>query len=100
MDVLKKISNLMEEQNLTVYALAKKSNLSNSTVGNFFKRNTIPSIPTLESICTALGITLSQFFAEDGELVYLNEADKELLKCWSKLNEEQKQGFLSAIKSI
>lgn len=100
MDVLKRIRDLMEEQNLTSYALAKKSNLAQSTISNFFKRNTVPSVATIESICNALGITLSQFFAEDNEMVCLSNSDKELLKHWSDLTEGQKQGFLTAIKSI
>lgn len=100
MDVLKRIRNLMAEQKLTAYALAKKSCLSQSTISNFFKRNTVPSVTTIESICIGLGITLSQFFSEDGDLVNLSESDKELLKHWSKLSDQQKQGFLSAIKSV
>jgi len=33
-------------------------------MGNIYRRNTTPSIETLEIICNAFGITLSQFFAE------------------------------------
>lgn len=100
MDVLKRISDLMEEQELTSYALAKKSNLSNSTIRNIFIRNTIPSISTIENICNGLGITLSQFFSEDSDMVCLNDIDKELLKHWAMLTQVQKEAFLAAIKSV
>lgn len=100
MDVLKKIKDLMKEHNLSSYALAKKSSLSQSTISNLFQRNTVPNVATIEKICNGLGITLSQFFSIDDEMVCLSELDKDLLMHWSKLSEQQKQGFLTAIKSI
>ena len=68
MDVLERLRRLLDERGWTEYRLAKNSGLSESTIANIFKRNTIPSLPTLEAICKGLGITLSQFFA-DGEMV-------------------------------
>lgn len=49
-----------------MYKLAKLSGVSQSTLSNMFSRNNDPSISTLEDICRAFGITLSQFFADDG----------------------------------
>ena len=62
MDVIKRIEDLMKERNWTDYKLSKKSGLSSSTIANMRRRNTIPSIPTLETICEAFGISLAQFF--------------------------------------
>ena len=67
MDVQKRIKDLMELRGWTDYRLAKEAGLSHSTVTNIFKRNNAPTIPTLESICKAFGITLSQFFSEKME---------------------------------
>ena len=53
MDVIKRIEDLMKERNWTDYKLSKKSGLSSSTIANMRRRNTIPSIPTLETICEA-----------------------------------------------
>ena len=36
-----------------------------STITNMFNRETLPSIVTLQSICNAFGITLSEFFKEE-----------------------------------
>lgn len=49
----------------------------------------VPTIPSLEKICTAFGITLSQLFAEEDAPVSLAEAQKKLLERWSRLSEEQ-----------
>ena len=66
MDTQKRIRELMAERGWTDYRLAKEANLSHSTVTNMFNRNNAPTLPTLEAVCQAFGITLAQFFASDG----------------------------------
>lgn len=79
MDVVCHILELMEEYGWTEYRLAKKSGLPPSTIANIFHRNTIPGISTLETICDAFGISLSQFFSES-DFVSLTPGQTELLK--------------------
>jgi hypothetical protein len=47
--------------------------------------------PTVENICKALGITISQFFADNGENVILTENQKEVLLQFGALTTEQQQ---------
>lgn len=84
----------MEERGWTDYRLAMESGLSHSTVSNMFKRNNAPTIPTLEAICKAFGITLSQFFAEGEEAVILTDEQREIFATWSLLNPKQKSLLL------
>ena len=58
-------SNQASDNCKSEYRLAKTSGLSDSTIKNIFKWNTQPTIETLETICRAFGITLSQFFADE-----------------------------------
>ena len=51
MDTHERLRQLLKERKWTEYRLAKKCGLSESTLANIFKRNTVPSIPTLEAIC-------------------------------------------------
>ena len=89
MDVNERIRALMEERGWTPYRLAKESGLSEGTVGNIFRRNTVPSTATLQAICGGLKITLSQFFAE-GEMIELTPESKELFGDWVNLTADQK----------
>ena len=89
MDVNERIRALMEERGWTPYRLAKESGLSEGTVGNIFRRNTVPSTATLQAICGGLKITLSQFFAE-GEMIELTPELKELFGDWVNLTADQK----------
>ena len=99
MDVNKRIQALMKERGWTPYRLAKESGLSDATVGNLFRRNTVPSMITLEAICNGLGITLSQFFAE-GEMVELTPELKELFEDWVNLTADQKQAARQMLKAM
>lgn len=101
MDAKVRIKQLMQEKNITEYRLAKLSGLSQSTISNIFLRNTAPTIPTIEAICGGLGISLAQFFSEDGheEAVYLTEEQKELFNTWLSLSPEQKDVVEKLIKS-
>ena len=49
----------------------------------------MPTVPSLAKICDAFGVTLSQLFAEDDEVVSLTASQKALLERWSRLDEEQ-----------
>ena len=99
MDTQKRIRELMEERRWTDYRLAKEANLSHSTVTNMFNRNNAPTLPTLEAVCRAFGITLAQFFAEGGE-AQLTEDQQKLFSKWSTLTDRQKQILLELMDAI
>ena len=99
MDTNERIRQLMDERQWTEYRLAKESGLSQSTIANLFSRNTVPSISTLEAICTGFGLTLAQFFCE-GNMVELSDEQKELFERWISLTSVQKHVLLELIKNM
>ena len=99
MDTHSRLRQLMAERGWTAYRLAKESGLSESTLANIFKRNTVPSIATLEAVCSAFGISLAQFFA-DQNMVELTPELKELFDNWVSLTPEQKQAALHMIRAM
>ena len=99
MDIHTRLRRLMEERGWTEYRLSKVCGLSESTLTTIFKRNTTPSIPTLESICTGFGITLSQFFT-DGDMVELTPELKILFDSWVSLSPEQKDAVMRIIQTM
>lgn len=100
MDVIKRIDMLMKERNWSDYKLSAESGLSSSTIANIHRRNTVPSISTLESICSAFGITLSQFFTEDSHTVQLNKEQQDLFDRWISLTDNQKELIYRIIKEM
>ena len=64
MDTIKRVYDLAEENEISLYQLAKDSGISLATIKAAEKRSGQLKIDTLERICEALGISLSAFFAE------------------------------------
>lgn len=99
MNIQEKIKTIQKERGLSNYKLAKDCGLAENTINNLYKRNTLPSITTIEAICKGLGITLSQFFAED-DLVELTPELKELFDNWTSLKPHQKEAVSQLIDSF
>lgn len=100
MDVLGKLHKLLDERGWTDYRLAQVSGLHESTISNIYRRNNVPTIATLESICKAFGITLSQFFADDdSDMVEVTPELKELLDAWKPLTPKQRATVLQVAQS-
>ena len=88
-DILAAITTYREERGWTEYQLAEHSGLPQSTISSWYRKNMVPTIPSLEKICIAFGITLSQLFAEGDTTVSLTESQQKLLDRWARLSEEQ-----------
>lgn len=101
MDVLEKIRKFRIERNWTEYQLAEKSELPQSTISSWYRKNQIPTIPSLEKICRAFGISLAQFFTDDyAEITALTKQQSELLHQWNKLTEKQKKIIVQLMKEM
>lgn len=98
MDILKRLQNLQKQHGWSDYKIAKEAGLSSNTVSNIYRRGNIPSLATLEALCKAFGLTLSQFFA-DGETVELTPELKELFEKWITLKPDQKAAIWQIINT-
>lgn len=99
MDTHARLRKLLDERGWTEYKLSKECGLAQSTIGNIFRRNTEPSLATLETICRGFGITLSQFFA-DTEMVELTPEMKEVFDAWVCLRPSQKQAVVQMLRAM
>ena len=99
MDTHARLQQLLRERGWTEYKLSIECGLAQSTIGNIFRRNTTPSVVTLEAICRGFGITMSQFFA-DSDMVELTSDMKELINCWVCLTPPQKTATIQMLKAM
>lgn len=100
MNVLDRIMQLRMERNWTEYRLSEESGIAQTTISSWFRKNITPSIPSLDNICKAFHITLSEFFDFDNEAVVLTEKQKDLIYGFSCLNESQQKILIELIKSM
>ena len=99
MNTHQRLRQLLDQRGWTEYRLSKECGLSESTLANIFKRNTLPSISTLEAICNGFGITMAQFFAE-GEMVEVTPELHEIFEAWRFLTPEQKEALLQLLHTM
>ena len=100
MDILGKIRRLQEERGWSENHLAEQAHLSQSTINSLYRKGNVPTIPTLEAICRAFGMTVSQFLAEDSLPSDLTGEQRELLSCWDALAPDKRKVLLALIKVL
>lgn len=99
-DILATITKYREERGWSEYQLSERSGLPQSTISSWYRKNMIPTVLSLEKICKAFGITLSQLFAEEDSVVSLTASQKVLLERWSRLSKEQQEAVFMLIDKM
>ena len=99
-DILAVITTYRESRGWSEYQLAERSGLPQSTISSWYRKNMVPTIPSLEKICDAFGITLSQLFSEEDAPVSLTASQKQLLEKWSRLTEDQQASVFTLIDKM
>lgn len=100
MDVIARLNMLRLERNMSVYRLAELSGINQSTLANTFSRGTMPSIKHLEMMCETLGVSMSQFFADDETPMQLSQSEVEFIKNFRKLPESVRRSFAEIVNTI
>lgn len=69
MDTNERLREILAERDLSLYQVSRMAEVSHSTLTNARSRGGQLSVDTIERICRALGMSLSEFFAEprDGQ---------------------------------
>ncbi len=96
-EILAAIARHKEDRGWSEYQLAERSGLPQSTISSWYCKNTSPTVASLEKICKAFGITLSQLFAEGSEAVTLTDSQRDLLDRWSRLSPEQQDAVFQLL---
>ena len=96
-----KITSLCEKRDISKYRLSQLSGISQSSLGRIMAQENLhlPSLITLEKICTALGVTLSQFFQE-GNSENQTKEQKEVLKIWNDLSTNEQETVMSMLRGL
>lgn len=100
MDVLSTITMYRKQRNWTEYQLATQAQLPQSTISSWYRKNMLPSLPSLEKICKAFDISLSQFFSSGSDTLVADPEQIEFLNEWSKLTREQRDLILRFLKTL
>lgn len=98
-NVLEKIDRLRTQHNWSMYELAEKADIPQSTLSNMFLRKTLPSINTLSKLCDAFGISMAEFFI-DSKQDELNFQSLEFIKAFKNLPSESQHALINFLKTL
>ncbi len=102
MNILDRILTLRKERGWTEYEMAERAGMTQSTISSWYKKNMLPSIPSLEKICKAFGLTLSEFFLEQekGATLSLTDQQVRLLNYAARLTPDQYEALLAFMQKL
>ena len=98
--IANRIKELCDKKQMSMYALSKKTGISQSSLSNLMKRGSTPTFYTLNRICDGLGITLPQFFSEDIGRLELSSEQKKVLETWESLTDKEKAAVEIYVRGI
>ena len=99
-DVLGLIRKNREARGWTEYQLAERSGLPQSTISSWYQKGMTPSFSSLEKICDAFGLTLSQFFADGEALLALTPGQRGMLEKWLRLSPAQQRALFAVMDAM
>ena len=82
------------------YELAENSELPQSTISSWYRKDIYPTIPTLKKICDAYGITLSQIFDDSSSTPKLNDIEIKYIETFRHLSKKQQEKLIDFLKTI
>ena len=62
---LDRIQELCDERNWSYYQLAKVSGIAYSTLSTMINKHNMPSLPTLQKLCSGFGISITDFLIQE-----------------------------------
>ncbi|MEW6624388.1 MAG: helix-turn-helix transcriptional regulator [Bacillota bacterium] len=98
MNVAKHLQKLRKDKGYSVYKLAKLSDISSTYLHEIERGEKQPTVEKIIQICNGLGITLSDFFAE--EEPELNPELKKLLQEAKELSPHQLKAIINTVKAM
>lgn len=98
-ELFNRIEKLRIQKGMSVAQLNERAGISHSTLNSWKIRGTMPKLDLLDSLCFALGTSISSVLY-DVDTDKITGDEYELLACWKKLNGEQKNAIMSTIKAM
>ena len=103
-NVLDTITSYREARHWSNYDLASHAGIKPTTISSWYRKNIVPTVPTLLKICDAFGITLTEFFSvvesAEREPIVLTHEQATMLEKWSDLRPEQRDLIVQLIDTM
>lgn len=99
MDISSRLREVMTAHKISSASqLSKMSDVSQTMVSGILRDSNSPSVSTLELLCSAMNITLAEFFAEPSPDI--RPTVQHLISVASKLPDEKVEALISVAKAM
>lgn len=100
MDIGKKIREIRKANNQKLLNISQETGLSQPYISEIERGIKSPSMEALEKICTALGVTLSDFFADTQQAELLTPEIRQATELLRQLHPSQLETFTELLEAL
>ena len=100
MDVGKRLRQVRESKNISVYELSKVSDVSESHIRNLERGTKSATVETLEMLVNSLNMTMADFFNIDDNVTYLTQDEQILLKYYRTLSKDTSKAIIEFCEKL
>lgn len=102
MDIGQRLLSLLKSHSMTQKTLSLRADLTSSYVNQICTGKKVPTIDTLEKICTVFSISLEDFFScgASGKALPLDPSEHRLISCFRNLAPHEKAGLLALAHTL
>lgn len=99
MDIAKRIKDLRELKELSIYDMTVRTGLSHSCILKIENGQRQPNLNTLTKLCEGMGVTLGEFFADESTQT-LNDKERTVIKAMKELPSKQVDAVVKLLLSM
>lgn len=100
MEYGKRLNELREAKQLSIYKLSQDSGVSQGHISDLENGQYQPTIETLNKLLSPMGITLAEFFNENGDVSVLTDREKEVVESFRTMPEDKAELYLQLGKVL
>lgn len=100
MDYGKRLKHIRESKKISIYRLSQDTGISQGHISDLENGRNQPTIDTLKRLLVSLGVTLSEFFNENGDVNILSDREKEIIAYFRTLPDDKAELYLQLGKAL
>ena len=100
MELKERLKYFRKAKKMSIYKLSQETGISQGHISDLENGRNQPTIETLKRLIVPLGISLSEFFNEDGEISVLTDKEKELVEQYRTLPDDKAELYLLLGKAL
>lgn len=100
MEYGKRLNELREAKQLSIYKLSQDSGVSQGHISDLENGKYQPTIEMLNKLLSPMGITLAEFFNENGDVSVLTDREKEVVANFRTMPEDKAELYLQLGKAL